>query len=173
MSATTSTATSRALTFARPVVLGLTVLNLLYIVSLLALLIGSFLVDGWPQRPLGNFDSDHPLLPAALRGIIVIGAICGGIVHIALRQLLAIVDTVRVGDPFILDNARRLERIAWCVLTLEVMRLVVMAIASTVWESGRLTSFTLGPWLAVLMLFVLSGVFAHGARMRADLEGTV
>jgi len=25
----------------------------------------------------------------------------------------------------------------------------------------------------LLMLFVLSGVFAHGARMRADLEGTV
>ena len=29
------------------------------------------------------------------------------------------------------------------------------------------------PWLAVLMLFVLSGVFAHGARLRTDLEGTV
>jgi hypothetical protein len=25
----------------------------------------------------------------------------------------------------------------------------------------------------VLLLFVLSGVFAQGARMRADLEGTV
>ena len=27
--------------------------------------------------------------------------------------------------------------------------------------------------VAVLLLFVLSGVFAQGARMRADLEGTV
>ena len=32
---------------------------------------------------------------------------------------------------------------------------------------------TFAPWLAVLLLFVLSGVFAQGARMRADLEGTV
>lgn len=164
---------SRALLLATPVVRGLTVLNLLYLFGLFLMLGGSFVVDGWPQRPLGNFDSDHPLLPAALRGIIVIGLIGAAIVHAALRQLRAIVDTVRDGDPFILDNARRLERIAWCVLTLEVLRLLVMAIASTVWESGRLGSFTFASWLAVLMLFVLSGVFAQGARMRADLEGTV
>jgi len=25
----------------------------------------------------------------------------------------------------------------------------------------------------VLLLFVLSGVFAHGARLRSDLEGTI
>jgi hypothetical protein len=51
--------------------------------------------------------------------------------------------------------------------------MIVMAIAAAVWEPGRLGGFTFTPWLAVLMLFVLSGVFAQGARMRADLEGTV
>jgi hypothetical protein len=34
-------------------------------------------------------------------------------------------------------------------------------------------SFSLAPWLAVLLLFVLAQVFDHGARMRDDLEGTV
>jgi len=33
--------------------------------------------------------------------------------------------------------------------------------------------FSFAPWLAVLLLFVLARVFAEGARMRADLEGTV
>jgi hypothetical protein len=33
--------------------------------------------------------------------------------------------------------------------------------------------FSLAPWLAVLLLFVLAGVFAHGTRLRDDLEGTV
>jgi hypothetical protein len=33
--------------------------------------------------------------------------------------------------------------------------------------------FSIASWFAVLLLFVLSGVFAQGARMRADLEGTV
>ena len=56
---------------------------------------------------------------------------------------------------------------------LEVLRLMVGAVASAVWEPGRLGGFTFAPWLAVLLLFVLSGVFAQGARMRADLEGTV
>jgi hypothetical protein len=40
-------------------------------------------------------------------------------------------------------------------------------------EPGRIDAFSFAPWLAVLLLFVLAGVFAHGARMRADLEGTV
>ena len=51
--------------------------------------------------------------------------------------------------------------------------LLVGAIATAVWEPGRLGGFSFAPWLAVLLLFVLSGVFAQGARMRADLEGTV
>jgi hypothetical protein len=87
--------------------------------------------------------------------------------------LLAIVDTVRSGDPFILENARRLTAIAWSVLALEVLRLIIAAIISTVWEAGRIDGFSIASWFAVLMLFVLAGVFSQGARMRADLEGMV
>ncbi len=164
---------AHALSAARPVIQGLTILNLLYGAGIAALLVASFFIQGWPQNPLGDFASKHPLLPNGLRAIVVIGIIGAAIVHLVLRRLLAIVDTVREGDPFILQNARRLDVIAWSVLSLEVLRLLVSAIAATVWEPGRLGGFSFGPWLAVLMLFVLSGVFAHGARMRADLEGTV
>jgi hypothetical protein len=165
---------ARALAVARPVIQGLTVLNLLYAVSIAVLLVASFFVEGWPQKPLGlDVATMHPQAPAGLRAIMVIGLVVIGIVHTVLRRLLAIVDTVRGGDPFILPNARRLDMIAWSVLTIEVLRLVVIAIAGAVLKSSPLGGFTLAPWLAVLMLFVLSGVFAKGAGMRSDLEGTV
>lgn len=163
-----------ALAVARPIIRGLTVLNLVYAACLVALLVFSFFIEGWPARPLG-FDlvNAHPQIGTGLRAIVLIGAAGAVIVHTILRRLLAIVDTVRSGDPFIVANARHLDAIAWRVAALEVLRLMVGAIASAVWEPGRLGGFSFAPWLAVLLLFVLSGVFAHGARMRADLEGTV
>ncbi|WP_159015609.1 DUF2975 domain-containing protein [Cognatiluteimonas profundi] len=163
-----------ALAVARPIIRGLTVLNILYAVGLAVLLGTSVFIAGWPERPLGfDLTHAHPQLSLGLHVIIVIGIFGAGIVHTILRRLLAIVDTVRGGDPFIVENARRLDAIAWSVLVLEVLRMFVLAIAAVVWEPGRLGGFSFVPWLAVLLLFVLSGVFAQGARMRADLEGTV
>jgi len=165
---------ARALAVARPVIQGLTFLNLVYAAAITALLVWSFFIEGWPQRPLGfDLANMHPHAPNGLRVIVVIGIIGAVIVHGILRRLLAIVDTVRDGDPFILDNARRLEAIAWSVLALEVLRMIVAAIAAVVWEAGRVEGFSIASWFAVLLLFVLAGVFAHGTRMRADLEGTV
>lgn len=169
-----SPSSARALAVARPVIQVLTVLNALYAVGIAGLLVFSFFIDGWPQRPLG-FDlvHAHPMAGFGVRMIVVVGLVGAAIVHTILRRLLAIVDTVRVGDPFILENARRLNAIAWSVAALEGLRLIVAAIAAAVWEPGKVDAFSFAPWLAVLLLFVLSGVFAHGARLRADLEGTV
>lgn len=164
---------AKALAVARPVIQGLTVLNILYATGITVLFIASFFIEGWPQRPLGDFASGHPQLPNGLRAIVIIGIAGAAIVHTILRRLLAIVDTVRDGDPFNLDNARRLDAIAWSVLSLEVLRLIVATIAAVVWKPGQVDGFSIASWFAVLLLFVLSGVFAQGARMRADLEGTV
>jgi hypothetical protein len=164
---------ARALAVARPVIQLLTVVNIVYGACISLLLVFSFFIKGWPQTPLGDFASTHPQLPNGLRAIVVIGVIGAVIAHTILRRLLAIVDTVRSGDPFIVENARRLTAIAWSVMALEVLRMIVAAIASVVWEAGRIDGFSIASWFAVLMLFVLAGVFAQGARMRADLEGTV
>lgn len=167
-------ASANALAVARPIIQGLTVLNILYALGIALLLGASFFIEGWPERPLGfDLATMHPQLPLGLRAIEVIGLVGAAIMHTILRRLLAIVDTVRGGDPFILQNAERLDAIAWSVLAIEVLRLMVIAIAAVLWESGRLGGLSFAPWLAVLLLFVLSGVFARGARMRADLEGTV
>ena len=164
----------QALAVARPVIQFLTVLNTVYGLAIAGLLTWSFFIDGWPQRPLG-FDlvHAHPMAGLGLRAIVVVGVVGAVIVHTILRRLLAIVDTVRVGDPFILENAKRLDTIAWSVVALEGLRLIVAAIAAAVWEPGKVDAFSFAPWLAVLLLFVLAGVFSHGAQMRADLDGTV
>jgi len=165
---------AKALSVARPVIQGLTLLNILYAVGIASLLVFSFFIEGWPQRPLGfDMTHAHPYAGVGLRAIVVLGVVAAGIVHTILRRLLAIVDTVRDGDPFTLENAHRLEGIAWRVAALEVLRFVIASIASAVWEPGRIDGFSIASCFAVLLLFVLSGVFAQGARMRADLEGTV
>lgn len=168
----------RALDFARPVIQILTVANLIYAAGITALLVSSFVRADWPWVPLGfDIDSANPALPSALRTIMGLGLAGAALVHTILRRLLAIVDTVRAGDPFVAGNVQRLQSIAKRVVGLEVLRLVVHLIAGRFVTPGQALemgdAWSLTPWLAVLLLFVLAGVFAQGTRMRADLEGTV
>jgi hypothetical protein len=87
------------------------------------------------------------------------------------------VDTVSVGDPFVMANAARLQIIAWAVLVLELMHLAVGAIAAGVSTATAPLDldWSLSPtrWVAVLLLFVLARVFEQGTQMREELEGTV
>jgi len=169
---------AQALAVARPVIQALTVLNLLYAAGITLLLASSFFRPDWPWVPLGyDMHAAHPGLPLGLRAIMVIGLVGAAIVHLILRRLLAIVDTVRGGNPFIPDNARRLQAIAWGVLCIEALRWMVAGIShalSTATQPMHMGGgFSFAPWLSVLLLFVLAGVFTQGARMRDDLEGTV
>lgn len=175
-------ATSQAVAYARPFLSFLIALNLFYALCIGLLLVATWVAPyfspGWPWEPLGFKTAEaHPLLPLALQTVVFLGIAGAALVHLVLRRLRAIVDTVRGGDPFIAENAQRLSVIAWCVLTGEFLRLAIVAIANSVStpaqpiDMGDAFSFT--PWLAVLLLFVLAGVFKQGTRMRADLEGTV
>jgi hypothetical protein len=169
--------TSRALAVTRPIIQILTVANLIYAAGITILLLSSFFRPDWPWVPLGFDIGDEDFVPSALRTVIVLGLVGALLVHQILRRLLAIVDTVRGGDPFVADNAVRLQAIAKRVLGIELLRIAVhvivdaMTFAGERMEIGEMTSAT--PWLAVLLLFVLAGVFAQGAKMRADLAGTV
>jgi len=165
---------TRALALARPAILLATVLNLLYGVALIAFFVASFVDADWPAK-LGYTPSTmHALLPLGLRAVEMLGLVLVVLVHLILRRLLAIVDSVRVGDPFVLENATRVQTIAWCLLGIELLRVAVAGIGAIVsmHQVGD-AGFSVVPWLAILLLFVLAGVFARGARMRDDLEGTV
>ena len=64
---------ARALAVARPVIRGLILLNAIYALLIGALLVFSFFIEGWPQRPLG-FDlvHAHPMAGFGLRMIVVV-----------------------------------------------------------------------------------------------------
>lgn len=173
-------APSSALPWSRTAIRVLIVLNLVY-AGLVALMFVMTLVPGtilWEALGVLPFPAEHrDRIVLGLRAVMVVGIAAAVVVDRVLRELQAIVDTVRAGDPFVAGNAQRLERIAWWVLAGEGLRLLIAAIAwaatSEVESLDLDLGFSWAPWLAVLLLFVLARVFAEGARMRRDLEGTV
>ena len=116
-------------------------------------------------------------LVMGLRAIAVLGLAAIPLNHAVLRRLLAIVETVRGGDPFVAANASRLQAIAWVLLALQVLSIVIGVIARAVSTPAHplhiKAGFSINGWLAVLLTFLLARVFAEGALMREDLEGTV
>jgi hypothetical protein len=120
---------------------------------------------------------DSERLVLGLRAIAVIGLVTIPLNHLILTRLLAIVATVRQGDPFVAANAHRLQAIAWILLALQLLGLVVAAIVRAISTPAHPVDidagFSVNGWLAVLLTFVLARVFAEGTLMREDLEGTV
>lgn len=96
----------------------------------------------------------------------------------ALAQVIA---SASAGDPFILTNARRLQTIGWALLALQLLDFPAALLGrfypslGSAAPSGTVTigPFSVGGWISVLMVFVLSRVFAAGSEMREELEGTV
>lgn len=151
--------------------------NLLFGGLVLALLIASLIAEEWVMRALGvRGGGNNATLILWMRAVMVIGIGSVPFTHVVLTRLLAIVETVRLGDPFVAENAARLKAMAWAVLGLELLHLAVGALAVGPLSNTQLDldwSFSVIPWLAVLLLFVLAQVFDDGARMRDDLKGTV
>ena len=116
-------------------------------------------------------------LVMGLRAIAVLGLATIPLNYAVLKRLLAIVETVRAGDPFVAANASRLQAIAWVLLALNLLSIVIGAIAKAVSTPAHPlhinAGFSINGWLAVLLTFMLARVFAEGALMREDLEGTV
>jgi hypothetical protein len=167
-----------ALRASRKVLSVLVVINVVYGVAIAGLLTWSFLNKEWVITALGVRPAvDRDSMVRGMRMIAFIGILGVPLAHVILTSLLGIVDSVRDGDPFIRDNARRMQNIAWTLLGMQVLHVLIGFVASrTKSEVQQLDidwSFSITPWIAVLLLFVLARVFEHGARMRADLEGTV
>ena len=118
---------------------------------------------------------DPAWLVPALRIWIVLALPMVAAVHVSLSRLLAVVETVRSGDPFVPENAVRLKTIAWCVLTTQLLHVTFGILAATMNAAGSNIDwkFSLTGWLAVVLLFVLARVFEEGTRMREDLEAMV
>lgn len=113
---------------------------------------------------------------AALRLLLLIGVVMGAATDRLLASLRAMVATAQAGDPFVPDNARRLQTIGWSLLVLQLLDVAAMLLGRVFQSLGTAApdgQISIGGWVAVLMVFVLSRIFAAGAAMRDELEATV
>jgi hypothetical protein len=172
-----STSSSAALPIAYVVLRILIVLNWLSGAAIATLLV-AMPTRRWIMSALNlspSPEADQMIM--GLRAIAVIGLVAIPLNYAVLKRLLAIVETVRAGDPFVAANASRLRAMAWVLLALQLLSLVVGAIAKAVSTPAHPlhldAGFSINGWLAVLLTFLLARVFAEGTLMREELEGTV
>jgi len=168
---------SAALPIAHMVLRLLIVLNWLMGAAILALLVvmpnEQWIMAAFKIPPSPDADK----LVMGLRAVAVLGLATIPLNYVVLKRLLAIVGTVREGDPFVAANASRLQTIAWSLLALQLFSIVIGAIGKAVSTPAHPVhldaGFSINGWLAVLLTFLLARVFAEGALMREDLKGTV
>lgn len=170
-------AISPALGLSRLLLRALIALNIAAAAAFFVLLVASFLFE---DAFLGYYRTRMPevnaaLLVPTLRGMVMIGAPMFAMIHVLLARMAQIVDTVRAGRPFVVENAARLRTIAWALLIIQLLHLAFGAAIQVIAAANfRMEwDFSLAGWLAVLLAFVLAQVFEQGARMRDDLEAMI
>jgi hypothetical protein len=140
-----------------------------------------FTIFGW-NLLVETFGKHHMALVNGasrleLLGVFAIGAGITAAVFAALDRLRTIIITVRHGDPFVLPNARRLRAIGWIMVLVQLACIPFLnlsrATLSPHTQQHLLTFGSLNWLFAILLVFVLAGIFEQAASMRADLEGTV
>jgi hypothetical protein len=174
---TTPTSSSAALPIAHVVLRILIVLNWVMAAGILVLLLVSpnerWIMSAFHLSP----SPEAERLIMGLRAVAVLGLVAIPLNHSVLKRLLAMVGTVRAGDPFVAANADRLQAIAWTLLALQLLSIVIGAIGKSISTPAHPVvldaGFSINGWLAVLFTFLLARVFVEGTRMREDLEGTV
>lgn len=150
-------------------------LNLLSAAVLVIVFVASFPFEDAYAAFFSRHGADGKQLLPGVRVWMVFAAPVIAAWQVIFTQLLRIVGTVRLGDPFVADNAARLKTIAWCVLAVQVLHLVFGVFARVLSSPGARFpwTFTLDGWIAVVLIFVLARVFEEGTRIRNDLEAMV
>ena len=168
---------SAALPIAHVALRVLIVLNWLYGLAIVVLLV-AMPTEQWIMTSLKlspSPETDRVIF--GLHSIAVLGVFAVPVHYLVLKRLLAMVETVRAGDPFVATNAQRLQAIGWALLALQLLSLVIGAIVNAISTAAHPididAGFSINGWLTVLFAFLLARVFEEGAHMRQDLEGTV
>jgi Protein of unknown function (DUF2975) len=121
---------------------------------------------------MSGLTSTFPLV-----ALVTSAALACGVAFVFVRTLLSVIQTVKEGDPFITQNAARLENMGWLALAIQIIGMVVGGIA--IWASALLAEdwgdfeIDISGIVLILLLFILARVFRAGAAMRDELEGTV
>ncbi|MFF4504682.1 DUF2975 domain-containing protein [Streptomyces sp. NPDC001401] len=105
----------------------------------------------------------------------------GALLILVLALLLRMARTLREGDVFVPENARRLQVIAAAIVAMGVLGPAVDAITTHLLISGTAVSpavpfaytVSAAPLLLGLLVAALAEVFRQGTRLREDTEGLV
>jgi len=156
----------------------LRLLNWLGGAAIFALLFATVVARDWTFTALGIApESEIASMIMGLRLIAVLGLVAVLLNNAILKRLVAMVETVRAGDPFVAANAHRLHAIGWILVGLQFLGLAIGAIGKIISTEANPVAldagFSINGWLAVVLTFVLARVFAEGTLMREDLDGTV
>jgi hypothetical protein len=161
---------------------------LVYAIMGLAAAVGIFLVllaaiapFYWTEAMV-EIAKEHPGLDSAallpwLLAVFALAVMVLGIFWTILRKLLAILNSVEVGDPFIAANAVRLRAIGWLMVSAQLLGIplafAARNAANMFGDNEVGNDFSLNGLLAILLVFILADIFQRGAAMREELEGTV
>src|SRR5947208_16505133 len=153
---------SAALPIAYVVLRILIVVNWLFGAAILALLVvmpnEQWIMAAFRLSP----SPEAERLVMGLRAIAVLGLAAIPLNYVVLKRLLAIVETVRAGDPFVAANASRLHEIAWALLGLQILSVTIGAIGKAISTPAHPVhldaGFSISGWLAVLLTVVLARV---------------
>src|SRR5262249_18753127 len=107
--------------------------------------------------------------------------IVGALLFLLLFRLIAkIVESAMLGDPFVGQNATRLNQIGCIFLAMELLGWITGWVVDPLLQklppdTHLDLGFDFSPvgLLGILLVFVLAQVFRRGSEMRAELEGTV
>jgi hypothetical protein len=172
-----SDASTTTLGLSRVLLQILRVLNIVVAAGFFCLLVASFFAaDAFEQYYRTHIPkADVERLLPALRAMVIVGAPMFALIHVILGRILEMIETVRQGDPFVPENAARLRTVAWCLLIIQLLGFGFAILALQVRAANVDMEFSnsLSGWLAVLLTFVLAGVFEHGARLRSDLQAMI
>lgn len=111
--------------------------------------------------------------------ICLIGLVSLALMYDFVTRLAQVIDTVGIGDPFTLENATRLRRMAWLAIAIQVVGIPATLLSTwlgTQLEDDTLelsTEISLTGFALAIVLFILARIFRKGAEMREELEGTV
>jgi hypothetical protein len=161
---------------------------LLRITMAIAIIVGLVLIAGGPLVWIfGNEaviktmrEGMHTLGTESLIAINVLmlgGLVLVGLAIQFLRKLIALIDSLEAGSPFIAENAVRLRTMGWLALAMQGVALVALPLG--VWIDRALPgghvvfTFSFEGLIAALLLFILARVFEQGTKLVEDVEGTV
>lgn len=128
---------------------------------------------------VGGAAGDAGAIIGAIDGLLMLAILGAGLLFFFARKLGRIIDTVGQGDPFVPDNADRLQTMGWLALAFQLVAIPVAALSAYVGTHLPAAALHVDPDISfngvmmAIVLFILARVFRRGTEMRDELEGTV